>query len=136
MRAAGTLLRARNMSAASSWARLGIADRISCSSASVIREASCEGEGTRARSATSSSGGTSVILEGVGESRWEGVGAHPMMTEGDGGGGVEVSDSDGKAELVRMAFGWAGARPPCSCSSRKADMNGWELSGSSGPRGP
>jgi hypothetical protein len=93
------------MAAASSWDRLGMASRISCSSRSVMRKASCVGEGMRARSASSSSSGTSVMVEGWGEPRCEGVGAHPITTEGDGGGGVEAADSDGNAELLRTLLG-------------------------------
>jgi hypothetical protein len=74
------------------------------------------------------------MVEGVGEAGW--VGAQPITTEGDGGGGVEADDSDGKAELLRTLLGWGMARPPCSCSSLRAEINGWELSGSSGPKGP
>jgi hypothetical protein len=82
-----------------------MASRISCSSWSVMRKAPCVGEGMRARSASSSSSGISVKVEGVGDSRCEGVGAHPITTDGDGGGGVEAADSDGKAELLRTLLG-------------------------------
>jgi hypothetical protein len=68
--------------------------------------------------------------------RGEGVGAHPMTTDGVDDEGVEASDAEGNAELLQMLPGWTGARPPCSCSSLRAEINGWELSGSSGPRGP